>query len=333
MKHGNCFGILILSLAVSAAAVEKSETIEKTLTLGDRGRVTVIADEGEIVVTAWPGDAVKVVAVKRVWGRSNKAAEERLEMLDVEFQKTGNRLIVRAIDRLDDHFALGDILDGDFWRSKGWQDDRIDFELKVPVRTAMKLKTDEGGVEVSGTEGDLMIEVDEGDIRLESLKADEIRITVDEGDVRLEQIKSSPDGYCEITADESVVRLKDVDLSSLNINADEGRIFFDRVAAQEVTVTTDEGDMALQLTTKKNGRYRFTADEGFIEIGLFSDAGCQVTLQTDEGEIQSDFDLKIKRLDEGAKLSGKIGGQTDAVLTAHTEEGDILLRSLERKEN
>lgn len=318
-----------LLCAVSISAAEKSETIKKQFVLGDGGRITVVADEGEILVTGSTGDKVEVKAVKTVWGKSNKAAEERLEMLDVEFRKTGNRLVIRAIDRIEEQFSLGDILDGDFWRSKGWQDDRIDFELKVPANLSLKLKSDEGDVVVSDTKGDLRIEVDEGDISLEALEAEELKIAVDEGNVRMEDVKS--DGFCEIHGDEGAVRVKNTNFEGLNINVDEGRILFDSVAAKDVNIATDEGDMAIQLITQDDGRYRLSADEGYMEIGLLPDSGCEVQLRTDEGEIQSDFELKKRRLDDGEKMSGVVGKGNKSVLQAYTEEGDIILRRFQKE--
>ena len=61
-----------------------------------------------------------------------------------------------------------------------------------------------------------------------------------------------------------------------------------------------------------------------MEIVLPEEPHLSVRLRTDEGRIDSDFDLSIRRRDDVEIAEGVIG-EDHGMLKAYTEEGDILL--------
>jgi len=75
----------------------------------------------------------------------------------------------------------------------------------------------------------------------------------------------------------------------------------------------------------ENGIYRMGTDEGDIEISLPPDASLRVRVRTEEGKIESDFDLPIKERDDGEVMEGVIA-HNGGMLKAYTNEGDVLLR-------
>ena len=48
-------------------------------------------------------------------------------------------------------------------------------------------------------------------------------------------------------------------------------------------------------------------------------------LQTDDGRIESDYELKGFRSDDAERMEGVIGRMKRCILRAYTDEGDILL--------
>ena len=220
--------VLLLVLGVTAAAwsVEVKRVEEKTFPMSAGGSVSLIADEGSIVVKSWEREEVHLKMTKRAWGRNRREAERLLDAIEVRIQEGRGRLVIREIDRRrkDSHFNFFDLFDGDFWREKGWRSGRVDFELTVPKRVQLKLQCDEGDVEVSGTEGKLTIDVDEGDVELEDVVSDRVQVSVDEGDVEMYRVEDRGQGFWKVDADEGSVFVEDGVVEELDVSTDEGEI-------------------------------------------------------------------------------------------------------------
>ncbi len=323
---GIVFFLLGLSVSGRALSVEVSKVEEKTFKLSPNGSVSLTADEGSIVVKTWEKDEVYLKMTKRAWGRNRREAERLLNEIQVQIYEGGNRLVIKELDhRRGEHFNFFDLFDSDFWREKGWKTGVVDYELTVPKKVRLRLKADEGDVEVLGAAGKLTIDTDEGDVELEDVSSKEIQINADEGDVKIYGSDTKSQGFCKIDADEGRILVEDGMFEELTFRADEGEIVLRNVKAHYFSLSSDEGDIRVDFQPMENGIYRMGTDEGDIEISLPPDASLRVRVRTEEGKIESDFDLPIKERDDGEVMEGVIA-HNGGMLKAYTNEGDVLLR-------
>ena len=318
-----CVAVLWIAAAAFSEEVRKVE--EKTFSLSPGGSVSLSADEGSIVVKAWDREEVHLKMTKRAWGRSRREAERLLDEIEVQIQESRDRLVIREVDRWrKNHFNFFDLFDGEFWTEKRWRSGFVDFELMVPRQVQLRLQSDEGDVDVSGTEGSLTIDADEGNVTVDDIVSDQMQLTVDEGDVRVSGLDGAGKGLCKIDADEGSIFMEDCRIEEIDLSADEGEIILRNVKATRISLSADEGNIEADILTVEGGNYRMEAEEGDIEVSIPAEANLRVKLQTDEGRIDSDFDLSTRRTDDGEVKEGVIGRQ-DGLLRAFTEEGDILL--------
>jgi hypothetical protein len=88
---------------------------------------------------------------------------------------------------------------------------------------------------------------------------------------------------------------------------------------------SDEGSVDADLNILPGGDYRFQTDEGDIVLFLPDDASFTVTARSHEGEIRSDFPLKIREVDDGERVDDVVGdGSADVYL--FVDEGIIRIR-------
>ena len=320
-----CLLFLFFGATALVWSTEVERVEEKTFKMSGDGSVSVMANEGGILIKTWNREEVHLKMTKRAWGRSRREAERLLDEIEVRIQEGRDRLVIRELARRDkDNFNFFDLFDGDFWREKRWRRGSVDFELTVPKRVQLKLQSDEGNVEVRGAEGRLTIDVDEGGVDLADILSTHVQVSVDEGDVSVSGINERGQGFWRIDTDEGSILVEDGAVEEIDLSSDEGEIIFRNVQALRVWLTTDEGDIEADLQPMRGGNYRMEAEEGDIEISIPKDANIRVKLQADEGRIDSDFNLRTRRRDDGEIMEGEIG-RDDGVLKAYTEEGDILL--------
>jgi hypothetical protein len=319
------FGMLGLWTSAWPADVKKVE--EKTFHFASGGSISLACDEGNITIASWEREEVFMKMTKRAWGRNEKEAERLLEQIEVEIREGDNKLVITELEKTrDNRFNFFDLFDGDFWTDKGWRSGRVDFELTVPANVRLKLQSDEGDVDVTGTAGELTIKVDEGNIEIENVVSENLEITVDEGGVRIGNSKSDGRGFWKINSDEGAVRLEEGIVEELDIHTDEGDIILSDISVKRFWLSADEGDIIADFQPERDGQYRMETDEGDFEIRLPEDAALRVKLQSQEGRIDTEFKIECRRYDDGEICEGVIGETGQGLLRAFTDEGEIYLR-------
>ncbi|MFQ5601959.1 MAG: DUF4097 domain-containing protein [bacterium] len=308
----------------SGVSKEIKKVEEKTFKLKLNSSVTIIGDEGTIVVDSWDKNEAFLKITKKVWHRNEELAEELMNELEIEIEHSDTRLYIREIDYYHDHGgSFWDIFDDHRRRRRG--EYQIDYKLTLPRQVNLKIENDEGDVEVKGLSGSARIKVDEGNIDLKKLTAIRLNIELDEGHLKAEDLGGkNTTFYANI--DEGAVRLYNCELEECGLSSDEGDFILKGLKAKLLDVETDEGDIEAEVEIYKKGRCKFRTDEGDIEIYLPADIEADFRVETTEGRIRTDFPVEINRRGEdGERLDDRLGEGRVRII-AFTEEGNIFLR-------
>ena len=317
------FGLFILSASGQLFSYEATSKETRTFELNQGGDVIIICDDGFIHVKTWNRDEVKMVMTKGARAHSKSMAMEKLERIELDIEHSSKRLYVREVQIKDDNqFSFWDLFDPDQWsrlNNSTW----IDFELTVPVQSNLRLETDEGDIEVGRLKGNIEIETDEGDVELSAIAFDDMIVTLDEGDLFCSDLTAA-EGRVNIETDEGRVRIEDAVLDKLRLECDEGDVSIKKLRARVIDVDSDEGDLEFDMEMMSNGRYGFSSDEGDVEILIPARSSAELTLETDDGRIRTDFGLSIDRGDDGERVRETIG-RGEARLEVYTDDGNISL--------
>ncbi len=174
--------VLFLALTICEAASEKQE-INKTLkfSTGDKDSHSVLVDNinGAITVTGYDGDDVQLIVHETIHGESERRIADAKKEVTIETNEDGDRIRI--------------YVDGPWRRSDGSCNYRgydyygyevvCDFELKIPYKTNIKLKTvNDGAIKVTNVEGSFEVNNVNGNVRLTDVSGSGRAITVN-GDV------------------------------------------------------------------------------------------------------------------------------------------------------
>jgi hypothetical protein len=201
----------------------------------------------------------------------------------------------------------------------------VDYRVMIPAGLRFRLKHDEGDVSAENLSGSFYISIDEGDCRLKHINYQNCRVEVDEGKIRISHSRGDENSELRLYCDEGSVRLDSINGHQAKIEADEGRIHMERIRMDRLECFIEEGRIFTELILMPHARYEFNNEEGDIEIRLLNEAPIRIALFAEEGRIDSNLDLKIRRSDESEQARFERGKSADSYLKAFAEEGDIQL--------
>jgi DUF4097 and DUF4098 domain-containing protein YvlB len=149
---------LLLSLAIPQAALaaqNESETVDRTVSIGDRGTLKLNNFSGDVRITGTSGGDVVIHAVRH-------ASRERLDRIKLEITTNGSTVTVEANKRV-----------------QGYEDKNnnvveTDFDIKVPKGTTLNLDSFSGKLEVTGVTGEINAETFSGDIAIDAADAGQV---------------------------------------------------------------------------------------------------------------------------------------------------------------
>jgi hypothetical protein len=156
-----------LALASPAAAQRDTETIDRTLPMPAGGTLRLKTFSGRVKITGGSGDQLVVHAVRR-------ATRDRLADIKLEITTMGNTIEVdanhRLVERRNDNVV------------------ETDFEITVPVKTRLDIKTFSAPVTVIGVIANQNIDGFSSDVTIESNEwgdGTDIDVKTFSGDVHL----------------------------------------------------------------------------------------------------------------------------------------------------
>ncbi|GGA71043.1 hypothetical protein GCM10011369_10970 [Neiella marina] len=262
----------IVSLGLWAGSLANAgESINQTLAANPGERVDVTHVNGKVTIKGWDNDEVKVT------GELSDNAEEFI------FERRGSTIEITVKEK-----------DGNWNNSKG---DRLTIHL--PQKTSVSYESTNGDLTLDLLEGDLNSETINGDIDLS-------RVT---GKVRVEVINGDVDS-------------KDI-TGNLKLNTVNGDVTVANLRGDSIGLETVNGDIDIEGDV---GSFRATTVNGDIQL-----SGNTVN-ELELSSVNGDIDATIKLADSGRIKASSVGGdikfrfleQPQAKFTIDGHQGDIV---------
>ena len=159
--------IFALVLATPLAGQTNTENVDKTLTMQPGGMLRLKTFSGRVRITGGAGDQVVIHAVRR-------GKQDRLDDIKLEITQSGNTIEVdanhRLVERRNDNVV------------------ETDFDIQVPARTRLDIKTFSAPVTVIGVSESQKIDGFSSEIRIEASQwgdGNSLDINTFSGDVNL----------------------------------------------------------------------------------------------------------------------------------------------------
>jgi len=310
--------------------VEGHET--KCYQVEPNSELLMITDTGNIEIQSCHQDSVKIEIIKTAYAKTERKANWILENIAVDVRRKGHRLILRERYEGKEDFSIFDLFDPEKWHSGVRTNKNVDYRVSIPAGMRFRIKHDEGDVSAENLEASFSILIEEGDCRLSNIYSKHCQVEVEEGDIILNHFIGQKYGELKLFCDEGAVRLDSIAGNQASILVDEGTIILKQIQLNMLECRIDEGQIYTELKPKNHDKYDLSATEGDIEIRLLNEIPIWISLYADEGRINSNLDLEVRRSDESERARVQLGVSANVYLKTFTQEGDILFFKTELKE-
>jgi len=285
----------LLAAAAAPAAGQRerdeySSRIDTTIAFGRGGTVELQLTNGEIIVSGWSRDQVRV-----------RATSERSEL---------------RMDASGGYLKLG-------LRSGTSRSGDTRFEVSVPVGTRVRATTTSGDIRITGSRGEVEARTQRGDIVVEEV-ASSADITAFSGDVDV----SNVDGRLNVNVLSGDVQVRRV-TGDIEVKTVSGEVEVREARSQAVRVNSTSGDIVFDGTIDGAGRYELETHSGDVDLTLPANVGATLIVSTYSGGIESDFPLTLQPGGvgtDGKRFTFTLG-RGGARITAESFSGDINIRS------
>jgi DUF4097 and DUF4098 domain-containing protein YvlB len=265
-----------------------SARIDTTIAFSRGGTVDLTQLSGDIVVTGWARDQVKIHAFAE---RGRIRTEFTSSRVTLEYETA---------------------------RGRGG-DSR--YEVTVPVGTRLILRNTSGEVSSKGVKGAIDVSSVSGDIHVEDA-ADRITIESLSGDVTATRLN----GAIRVGAVSGDVELSDL-TGDVHVETTSGDVSLARATSKNVFATTVSGEVEYDGSIDPSGRYEFHSHSGTVRLDIPEKSSASVSVQTFSGSFDTDFTVTLQpgKAQRRPQRFEFTLGSGSARVTAETFSGDIVL--------
>lgn len=299
----NVFTLILLTILFCTPSLlfaESEEKTEKTYPLDRDGKVYVENISGKIVVKSWQKNEIKIFARKTAGDKST------LDKATIDINRTGSnvRIITRS-SKFPGMYQSADV--------------SVEYELFVPDRAQLRMKSGSGRIEAWEIGGPVDAETVSGKIEIVNALQG-VKCKTMNGAVFLEGITGGADLKTtsgKITAD----GIK----GSITANTVSGAIEIKEFSlADEIEMETIKGNMEVQGVLSPGGIYEFNTISGRTLLTLAPGSDFELQTNTVSGEINCQFRLNEYAVYTRNRLQGVVGNGSSS-LKISSVSGDILI--------
>ena len=288
-----------LTLAALAQSTDTTISVERGMRLNLRNQ------EGEVRVTTWQRDAVRIVATA-------------VNGLRIDAQLSGSVLRVRPSASRDVGERTGGRRRRDRERREAWElGDAVEFEVTVPAYLDIELSGVETEMTVTGTTGNISVATSEGAIVIRGgdgfvyAHSSDGNIRIEDARGRIEVSSSSGDLWVRDVSGEVTAETVDGDVSLVNVDS------------PQITARTVDGAVTFGGPVHARGRYRLSTHDGDVTVTIPQGTNATVSVATYEGDFETQFPVTLQGA-RGHRIDFVLGNGS-ATLVLESFQGDVRL--------
>ncbi len=296
--HWFIVGVIILAiifggLALTSLALARTITETKHFTVGDQPALVLTTSDGDVHLNSGPARQITIVAHKHTFAGSGDQLN-----VDYNLSSDGNTLTVSYNEQFTFNFSL-------FIRTG------VDFDVMVPTATALNVQTSNGSVDASGISGSITLKSSNGSVSTNG-GSGQVTLTTSNGSIQASNVSgqitlTTSNGSIEADNASGVMRVKtsngSIKVSGASLSGDS-------------TFETSDGSITFSGSLAPPDSYFFRTSNGSIDVTLPANSSFQVSSQTSNGSLNSDFN---------GTTNGQYGSAPFAVLTLQTSNGSITI--------
>lgn len=317
--------LLALVLFAATSVFAAGDVIRKGFNVADGGTLRLEAEYGDVkIVTGGTGVAVEIIREAR-----GRRGERLMQEHKIEFSQQGNDVIITSDDA---------DRDGNWFRGFDWNDYEVQYNIRVPDRYNVDVKTSGGSVKLDDIIGTVDARTSGGSISTgriggpANLRTSGGSITVGGGDGKVDARTSGGSvrigdttGPVEARTSGGSITLARI-RGSVFARTSGGGISIED-ATGSVDASTSGGSIRAQLSGQLTADSKLSTSGGSVTVSLAPNVAVDLDARASGGGVRTDIPITIQGRQEDDELQGKINGGGPR-LTLRTSGGGIRVKSL-----
>ncbi len=278
--------LFLLTLMVNPVSAQRDSNyhLDELYKLSSDGTVHLKTNDADIKITGSDRSDVHLVIDRMESVRGISSGSRKF---DVEVEEKGGDLYITERERRGVRFQIGS--------------QRVEYkiEIEMPANGSLRIKGDDDDYVIRSVNGDISMEVDDGDIELIECNGDDFDLQLEDGDLKMD----GGNGSIYISSDDG-----DVDVRNGNF--------------ERVELTAEDGNISIETSLADKGVYELRGDDADIDFIVLKGGGL-FNVSKDDGRItaSSAFDT-ISKSERRSKLELN-GGSADVDI--RIEDGRVRL--------
>jgi hypothetical protein len=282
--------------------MEHTRTIHRTFETGPKAVLHVEARAGGVSVQSHTAATVIIEAVVHVWSDVEAEADEAAALVARGMEQDGHRAIIRTP-------SLPQTEGWSLWGGK--RGSRVDYTIRVPVQTAVRVLSRSGRVQIEGTEGRVHAECASGRCSVSGVRGP-VTVVSRSGSVAVERVH----GDVEAEARSGRIELREID-GKANVQSRSGVTEIREISGDlavrahtgSITIENAHGRVyarahtgAIRLRGAIEGDTDLEAQTGVIQLSVDPEKPFFIDAESHIGSVRSD--LPPRKATGGAPPSG-----------------------------
>ena len=236
-----------------------------------------------------PGDRVLVEAIVHVWSDLAVEADEAASLVARGMEQDAHRVIVRAP-------SLAQTEGWSLWGGK--RGSRVDYSIRVPVATAVRVLSRSGRVQIARTDGRVHVESQSGRVSIDHIRGD-VTVVARSGSVSIEHVQGEVtaearsgrlevghvSGAATVAARSGALDVREIG-GDLRVTAHTGSITIENARAR---VKAEAHTGAIRYRGRVAGDIDMRAHTGLIHLAVDPASPFFVDAESDLGAVRSDL--------------------------------------------
>jgi hypothetical protein len=292
--------LVVLFATTAVFASSPQGTFERTLQVSGPVDLEVLTHSGDITVRAGSSGSVFIrgkIFVSDRWLRGNRPSDVQEIEQHPPIRQDGNAIHI-------DYVNLRDI--------------SVDYEITVPVDTAIRAHSGSGDQIIEGTHGNVDLQTGSGDVKLSNLTG-EVRLQTGSGDVRAHEISGAVRGG----AGSGDIEIEETGQGEIDIHTGSGNI---NVRGIQGAFHGEAGSGDITAEGTQSGTWEIRTGSGNVHVRLPANSSFEADISTSSGtiDVNSPIEMTVQgRINETRKqIRGKVRGG-GPLLSVRTGSGDI----------
>lgn len=269
--------------------MEEIRTVTREFETGEKAVLHVESRSGSVLVEPHGSPGIHVEAIIRIWSEHGADADDAATYVERGMSQDDQRRVIIRAPSLPQSEGWA------FWGKRGA---RIDYNIRVPVKTAVRVLSRSGRIDVTHTQGRLHIESGSGRVAVADVAGD-VDVTSRSGNVTLERLRGAVrvearSGRVDVRAIEGNVALQSRSGSveardirgDLEVQAHTGSITIDHPHGN-VRARAQTG--AVRFSGKVEGDITLGAHTGSVTLAVDPAVPFFLEAESEVGSVRSDL--------------------------------------------